>query len=165
MMAPTDDLFFRRSYPSLEPPCFRRIDHLSQVWSRTYCDDLWVAPIGRLQAHLACRMSGLGSTPIPSSIAEPRTAFRCKPRLHRTSYSRLALAGRLSSHRVKLNDPSNEVENRRVLSTSAVVITFPIIPSQTGRATFIASGFPDLLAFPSQVLCTTPVQRWYLVCF
>jgi hypothetical protein len=119
MMAPTDDLFFRCSYPSLEPPCFRRIDHLSQVWSRTYCDDLWVAPLGRLQAHLACRMSGLGSTPVPSSIAEPRTAFRCKPRLHRTSHSRLALAGRLSSHRVKLNDPSNRAFLRNPVSPLA----------------------------------------------
>ena len=46
--------------------------------SRTECDNLWVAPIGRLQACLACRMSGVVSTPVTSSIAEFRTAFGCK---------------------------------------------------------------------------------------
>src|SRR5215472_31306 len=119
MMAPTDDLFFGCSYPSLEPPCFRRKDHLSQVWSRAYCGDLWVAPIGRLQAHLACRMSGLGSTPVPSSIAESRTAFRGVSRTPRISYSRLAHAGRLSSHRVQLNDPSNRAFLRHPVSPLA----------------------------------------------
>src|SRR5260370_17496251 len=68
MMAPTGDRFFRCSYRSLDLRCFRRVDHLSQVSSRTYYDDLWVAPIGRLQARPACRMRGLGSTPVPLSF-------------------------------------------------------------------------------------------------
>src|SRR5216684_3162063 len=68
MMAPTGDRFFKCSYRSLELRCFRRADHLSQVSSQTYYDDLWVAPIGRFQAHLACRMRGSGSTPVPSSL-------------------------------------------------------------------------------------------------
>jgi hypothetical protein len=46
--------------------------------SRTEYDNLWVAPIGRLQACLACRMSGVVSTPVTSSVAELGTAFGCK---------------------------------------------------------------------------------------
>src|SRR5712691_1494198 len=107
MMAPTDDLFFRCSYHSLKLPRLRRTDHLSQVSSRAHCDTLWVAPLGRLQARLACRMSRLGSTPVPLPLAVARAAFGCKPRMHPTSYSRLALVRHLSFHRVKLNDPSN----------------------------------------------------------
>src|SRR5258708_9424579 len=107
MMAPTDDLFFWRSYHSLLLHCPRRTDHLSQVSSRAYCDTLWVAPLGRLQARLACRMSRLGSTPVPSPLAKQRAAFRGVTRAPRISYSRLALVGHLSVHRVKLNDPSN----------------------------------------------------------
>src|SRR5260370_20987125 len=68
MMAPTGDRFFKCRYGRLGFGCFGRADHLSQVSSQTYYDDLWVAPIGRLQAHLACRMRGLGSTPVPSSL-------------------------------------------------------------------------------------------------
>src|SRR5690349_11062043 len=107
MMAPTGVLFFRRSYHSLRLHRVRRTDHPSQVSSRACYDTLWVAPLGRLQARLACRMSRLGSTPIPSPLAEPRTAFRGIPRAPRISYSQLALAGHLSIHCVKLNDPSN----------------------------------------------------------
>src|SRR6266700_2223491 len=107
MMALTDDLFLKCSYPSPKRLCVRRTDHLSQVSSRALCDTLWVAPLGRIQARLACRMSRLGSTPVPLPLAEPRTAFRGIPRAPRTSYSRLALVGHLSFHRVKLNDPSN----------------------------------------------------------
>ena len=112
MMAPTDDLFLRCSYPSLRPLCVRRTDHLSQVSSRAHCDTLWVAPLGRLQARLACRMSRLVSTPITSPFTEPRTVFRGIAKAPRTSYSRLALAGHLSFHRVELNDPSHRASLR-----------------------------------------------------
>jgi hypothetical protein len=107
MMARTDDLFLRCSYPSLRPHRIRRTDHLSQVSSRAFYDTLWVAPLGRLQARLACRMSKLGSTPVPSPLAVKGAAFRGITRVPRISYSRLALVGHLSLHRVKLNDPSN----------------------------------------------------------
>src|SRR6266566_1562797 len=39
--------------------------------------------------------------------------------MHRTSYSRLALVGRLSSHRVRLNDPSNRAFLRHPVSSLA----------------------------------------------
>jgi hypothetical protein len=52
-------------------------------------------------------MSWLGSTPVPLPLAVARAVFRYKPRMYRTSYSRLALSRHLSFHRVKLNDPSN----------------------------------------------------------
>src|SRR2546430_2670381 len=107
MMAASSDLLFWCSYHSLRLRRIWRTVHLSQVSSRALCDTLWVAPLGRLQARLACRMSRLGSTPVPLPLAEPRTAFRGIPRAPRTSYSRLALVGHLSFHRVKLNDPSN----------------------------------------------------------
>ena len=93
--------------PSLRPHCLRRTDHLSQVSSRTRCDTLGVAPLGRLQARLACRMSRRVSTPVTSSFAVEKAAFRGIAQVPRTSYSRLALARQLSVHRVQLTDPSN----------------------------------------------------------
>ncbi len=45
--------------------------------------------------------------------------FRCLPRGHRTSYSRLALLGQRSLHRVRLNDPSNRAFLRHPVSSLA----------------------------------------------
>ena len=108
MMAPTDDWLFKCSYPSLEPRCFRRADHLSQVSSRTYCDTLWVGsyrPVTGTSCLPYERIRFYPCTIVLGLYSDQR--FRCLPRGHRTSYSRLALLGQLSAHRVRLNDPSN----------------------------------------------------------
>jgi len=45
--------------------------------------------------------------------------FRCLSKGHRTSYSRLALRGQLSTHRVRLNDPSNRAFFRHPVASLA----------------------------------------------
>jgi hypothetical protein len=55
MMALTDDLSIGCSYLCLYRKRYRRRDHLSQVWTLTSYDDLWVAPLGRIQTRLVCR--------------------------------------------------------------------------------------------------------------
>ena len=54
-MALTSDLSIGRSCLYLHRKRYRRRDHLSQVWSLTFCDDLRVAPLGRLQTRLVCQ--------------------------------------------------------------------------------------------------------------
>ena len=54
-MALTDDLSLGRSYLCLYHLRYRRRDHLSQVWTLTCYNGLWVAPLGRIQTRLVCR--------------------------------------------------------------------------------------------------------------
>ena len=118
MMAPTGDRFFRCSYRSLELRCFRRADHLSQVSSRARCDTLGVAPLGRLQTRLVCRRREARFYPCNAPLAGTPT-FWCHQKGHHTFSSRLSLVGRLSPHRVNLNDPSHRASLRHPVSSLA----------------------------------------------
>jgi hypothetical protein len=120
-MALTDDLSIGCSYLYLSRKRYRRRDHLSQVWTLTSYDDLWVAPLGRIQTRLVCRGREARFYPcnIASCCKKTKPTFWCNQSVHPTSHSRLSLVGRLSPHRVDLNDPSNRAFLRHPVSSLA----------------------------------------------
>ncbi len=56
------------SYPSSQRLRCGRRRQLSQVSPLALCDDLWVAPLGRVQTRLVCRRERLVSTPLTSAF-------------------------------------------------------------------------------------------------
>ena len=102
-MALTASSLIRCQHPSP----FRQAWKLSQVYQSTRYDHLRVAPLGRIQMRLICRIGRLVSTPLTSPFAKRSVTFGRKRRVRPNRYSRLFLADWLSSGRVTLNDPSN----------------------------------------------------------
>lgn len=96
-MALTDDLSIGCSYLCLSRKRYRRRDHLSQVWTLTSYDDLWVAPLGRIQTRLVCRRREARFYPYNiASCWKKKPTFWGNQRVHHTSHSRLSLMGRRS---------------------------------------------------------------------
>jgi len=99
--------------------CSRPTKRLSQVSSSIRCDDLWGAPLGRMQPFLACRKRRMVYTPVTIAFAGLPTFGGMHRRYPLPSYSRRPWWGWLSSRRVLSNDPSNRAFLRNPVSSLA----------------------------------------------